>query len=318
MEYIHNQQGVFLVLLDLSAAFDTVEHNILMSRMANEIGLRGTALEWCKSYFTDRSTKVCINDTFSDPHHANYGLPQGSIVGPGSFKIYIIPIGRIISKHHIQYHMYADDIQLFLSFNPSDSSSIQSALSRLSACISEIKSWMTNNMLKLNDKKTEFFIAISSHNKRKMPPVHLQIGTEIVLPSETVRNLGVLFDNQLSMSSHVTSLCTNVTYHLRNITRIRRFLDRDSCHHIIRSLVLSRLDYANAILLGSKASDISKLQKLQNWAAKLIFCANKSDHATPFIHQLHWLNINNRIKFKILVIVYKCLNGLCPSYLTSF
>ena len=120
------------------------------------------------------------------------------------------------------------------------------------------------------------------------------------------------------MSSHVTSLCTNVTYHLRNITRIRRFLDRDSCHHIIRSLVLSRLDYANAILLGSKASDISKLQKLQNWAAKLIFCANKSDHATPFIHQLHWLNINNRIKFKILVIVYKCLNGLCPSYLTSF
>ena len=162
MEYIHNQQGVFLVLLDLSAAFDTVEHNILMSRMANEIGLRGTALEWCKSYFTDRSTKVCINDTFSDPHHANYGLPQGSIVGPGSFKIYIIPIGRIISKHHIQYHMYADDIQLFLSFNPSDSSSIQSALSRLSACISEIKSWMTNNMLKLNDKKTEFFIAISS------------------------------------------------------------------------------------------------------------------------------------------------------------
>ena len=92
MHSIHNQQGVFLVLLDLSAAFDTVEHSILVSRMANEVGLRGIALEWYKSYFNNRTTKECINDTFSDCHHMDYGLPQGSIVGPGSFKVYIIPM----------------------------------------------------------------------------------------------------------------------------------------------------------------------------------------------------------------------------------
>ena len=129
MHSIHNQRGVFLVLLDLSAAFDTVEHNILVTRMPNEIGLTGTALAWYKSYFSNRSTKVSINDTFSSCHHMEYGLPQGSIVGPGSFKIYIIPIGRIIRKHHISYHIYADDIQLFLDFIPSD---IDTALSRLS------------------------------------------------------------------------------------------------------------------------------------------------------------------------------------------
>lgn len=318
MQSLHNQRGVFLVLLDLSAAFDTVEHTVLVDRMANEIGLRGIALEWFKSYFNGRTTKVCINNTFSDHHRMDYGLPQGSIVGPGSFKIYIIPIGRIIRKHHISYHMYADDIQLFLDFIPSEPTSIQMALSRLSACICEIKLWMTKNMLKLNDSKTEFFIAISSWNKRKLPPgIHLEIGTETVKPSETVRNLGVLFDSHLSMSPHVTSLCTSLTYHLRNITRIRRFLDRDTCHHIVRSLILSRLDYANAVLLGTNASNISRLQRLQNWAAKLIFCVKKREHATPYINELHWLTIKNRITFKIMVTVYKCLNGLGPSYLAS-
>ena len=316
MQYLHNQQAVFLVLLDLSAAFDMVEHSVLVHRMANEIGLSGTALDWYKSYFTNRTTKVCINDTFSDLHHMYYGLPQGSIVGPASFRIYIIPVGRIIRKHQIHYHMYADDIQLFLNFNPSDPNSIQSALSRLSNCISEIKLWMTNNMLMLNDNKTEFFIAVSPHNRRKLPSnIHLQIGNNVIIPSDTVRNLGVLFDGQLSMSSHITSLCSSVTYHLRNITRIRRFLDRDSCHHIVRSLILSRLDYANAVLLGANATDIARLQRLQNWAAKLIFCAKKHDHATPFIKELHWLTIKNRITFKILVIVFKCLNGVAPSYL---
>ena len=181
MHSIHNQQGVFLVLLDLSAAFDTVEHSILVSRMANEVGLRGIALEWYKSYFNNRSTKVCINDTFSDCHHMDYGFPQGSIVGPGSFKIYIIPIGRIIRKHSISYHMYADDIQIFLDFKPSDPTSIETALSRLSACIFEIKVWMTKNMLKLNDSKTEFFVAISHYSKRKLSlDVQLQIGAEII------------------------------------------------------------------------------------------------------------------------------------------
>jgi hypothetical protein len=317
MNCVHNQQGVFLVLLDLSAAFDTVEHNILVNRMANEIGLTGTALNWYRSYFTGRMTRVCIDDIFSEPHHMNYGLPQGSIVGPGSFKIYIIPIGRIIRKHHISYHMYADDIQLFLSFKPSDPNSIQDALAKLSACITEIKLWMTNNMLKLNDSKTEFFIAISPFNQRKMPPVQLQIGSEIVTPSDNVRNLGIIFDSQLSMSPHITGLCKSLSFQLRNISRTRRFLDQDSCHHIVRSLVLSRLDYGNALLLGINQSDLIRLQRLQNWASKLIFCAKKRDHVTPFLKQLHWLPIKERIQFKILLFVFKCVNNIGPSYLAS-
>ena len=99
---------------------------------------------------------------------------------------------------------------------------------------------------------------------------------------------------------------------------IRRYLDKDSCHHIIRSLILTRLDYANAMLLGTNSKNIARfIQKLQNWAAKIILCAKKRDHATPLIKHLHWLNVRNRIMYKIMVTVYKCLNGHSPSYLSS-
>ena len=176
---------------------------------------------------------------------------------------------------------------------------------------------MTGNMLKLNNDKTEFFVATSSHFKKLMPSVSLQIADVTITPSRTVRNLGIIFDDQMSMSDHVTSLSCNVNYHLRNITKIRRFMDFDTCSTIVRSLILSRLDYGNSLLLGTNISHINRLQRLQNWAAKLIFCASKRDHATPFLTKLHWLPVKDRICFKILLYVYKCLNEHAPDYLST-
>ena len=176
---------------------------------------------------------------------------------------------------------------------------------------------MTTNMLKLNGEKTEFFVATSPHFKKLMPVVHLKIGDDTISPSETIRNLGIIFDDVMSMSNHVTSLSRNVSYHLRNIARIRRFMDFNTSSNVIRSLVLSRLDNGNALLLGTNLSHIDRLQKLQNWAAKLVFCAKKYDHVTPYLKQLHWLPIKDRIIFKILLYVYKSLNGHAPDYLSS-
>ena len=240
-----------------------------------------------------------------------------SIVGPKCFTIYTIPIGRIIKKYNLRYHIYADDIQIYISFNPSDPTSIQSALTILAACINEIRSWMTENMLKLNNDKTEFFVATSSHNKGLMPSVCLQVGDDIIKPSRTVRNLGIIFDDLMTMSTQISSLASSLTYHLRNITRIRRFLDTNTCSNIVRSLVLHKLDYGNALLLGANVTHLDRLQHLQNWAAKLIFCAKKYDHASLHLKELHWLPVRERILYKTLLYVYKCLNGQAPNYLTS-
>lgn len=317
MYSINKQQGVFLVLLDLSCAFDTVDHGILFKRMEKEIGLTGTALQWLKSYFTNRTSRVRIDNSLSEEHVMTYGLPQGSTVGPLSFTAYTIPLGRIIAKYGLSYHMYADDLQLYISFDPSNPSSIQKALATLTQCINEIRSWMTFNMLKLNNDKTEFFIAVSVHNKQFIPPVTLQVGSDIIHPSDTVRNLGIIFDTHMTMTPQISALCSSLNLHLRNITRIRRYLDFNTCNHIVRSLILNRFDQGNAVLLGCNVTDITKLQRLQNWAAKLIFRAKKYDHASPFLHQLHWLPVKERIAFKILLCVFKAIHGIAPDYLSA-
>ena len=249
MQNVSHRKGVLLVLLDLSAAFDTVNHSILLDRLTHDIGAKGAAQKWFKSYLSGRTTCICIDGSFSDYHSLNYGLPQGSIVGPQSFAIYSIPIGRIIIKLNLQYHLYADDIQLYIPFNLNDPQSITSALSRLSSCISDIKSWMTLNMLKLNEENTELFIAVHDHLKHKVPSVSLQVGDKVIKPSKSVRNLGVVFDSSMSMHSHITTLCSSLNYQLRKLSRIRKFLDFDTCHLIIRALILSRLDYGNGLLL---------------------------------------------------------------------
>ena len=174
---------------------------------------------------------------------------------------------------------WVDDLKCSKLVKKANFSQIQRVHSKL--CIHDISLWMTSNSLKLNSDKTEFFLAISQHNKLRMPPVSLTIGNEVIQPSETVRNLGVIFDTHMTMSSQVSSLCRSVSYHLRNISRIRRFLDYNICNDIVRSLVLSRFDYGNVLLMGANAKQIARLQVLQNWAAKLIFCVAKKDHASP-------------------------------------
>ena len=160
-------------------------------------------------------------------------------------------------------------------------------------------------MLKLNNDKYKFFVATSSYFKRTMPDVALRISDDVINPSKDIRNLGIMFDDVMSMSIQVTNLARSIIYHLRNITRIRRFMVSDTCSYVVRLLVLSRLDYGNSLLLGANTSHLNRLQRLQNWATKLIF----HDHATPYLNRLHWLPVKERIQSKILVYVFKCLHS---------
>ena len=136
----------------------------------------------------------------------------------------------------------------------------------------------------------------------------------MISPSDTVKNLGIVFDDSLSMKSHVSSLCRSINFHLRKLSRIRPFIDRSTCAHAVRSLILSRLDYGNSLLGGLSATDTQRLQKLQNRAACFIYQVWRTS-ATPLIRELYWLPVQQRIEFKILVHVYNCVNGSSPIYL---
>ena len=257
---LDNGKAVFLVLLDLSAAFDTIDYRILEDRLT-ALGVDGMANRWIMSYLQDRSSQVSISGEQSSKHTLKFGLPQGSVVGPGMFSYYTYVLGKIILRHNLKYHRYADDIQIYIEFDPKIPGDAVCALHKVQSCAKDIKLWMNPNKLKLNEDKTEFFIAASKHNMKFLENVSLDVCGSTIYPSSSVRNLGVHFDSQMTMSEHVSSLTRSLNFHLRNIGRIRRYLDEDTCNHVTRSLILSRLDYSNSLLYGITSKDTQNYKK---------------------------------------------------------
>ena len=147
--------SVFLVMLDLSAAFDTVNHTELLERLQHDFGMEGSVLAWLTSHFSGRVQAVNINGCTSEPQPLQTGMPQGSVLGPFSFSQYTAPLFDIVKRNGCEVHMYADDTQVYLGFKNCNS---QSALEKLEQCIGEVRQWMKDNFLKLNDSKTKFSV----------------------------------------------------------------------------------------------------------------------------------------------------------------
>ena len=309
---IDRKQCVYLVLLDLSAAFDTVEHSVLLSRFEGSLGITGTALDWCHSYFMDRTQSVNIHGTASLPRLLSSGMPQGSVVGPFGFPSYTSPVGRICEKHIVSYHFYADDSQLYVTFNPKDE---EEAKKRLESCISEIRDWMRTNFLKLNDSKTEFLIIGSSNQLQQLSYKSIKIGDENINSSSTARNIGAIFDDKLTLKDHVHSVCKACYLHLRHLGKIRPFLTKDASVTLVHAFIASKLDHMNAILYGIPKYLLNKYQRIQNNAARIVTKSKCRDHITPILAQLHWLPVDKRVEYKILLTTFKALHGLSPGYI---
>ena len=148
--------GVLLVLLDLSAAFDTIDDKIMLSRLKSYCGITGNALKWLKLYMENRTQTVLVKGSKSEPVNLTTGVPQGPLL----FPIYMLPLYQIMRKHGILFHGYADDTQLYTPFRPGDAVSLADAICRLEMCNQEIRMWMTSNKLKLNDGKTDFMVIV--------------------------------------------------------------------------------------------------------------------------------------------------------------
>ena len=162
LQSLDKNECVFMVMLDLSAAFDTVHHQKLLDHLYTSFGIRGSALEWLKSYLTGRSQFVTIKGERSTERVKTCDVPQGSILGPNLYEDYTAsPLGAIFRKHNILFHIYADDTQAYVPFN---NQSEEIALLRLEQCLIEVRQWMAANWLKLNDNKTEFIVFGSAKN----------------------------------------------------------------------------------------------------------------------------------------------------------
>ena len=305
-----NSLSSVLILLDLSAAFDTVDHQILLSTL-KVMGVSGSALFLFTSYLTGRSYQVTWRGSMSEPHSLTAGVPQGSVLGPLLFSLYTTSLGSVISTHDFSYHCYADDTQLVLSFPPSDSQ----VEARIAACLTDISEWMATHHLKLNLDKTELLFLPGKGCPHR--DLSITIDNTVVSPTQSAQNLGVILDDQLSFTANITAITRSCRFLLYNIRRIRPFLTEKTAQILIQALVISRLDYCNSLLAGAPASAIRPLQLIQNAAARLVFNRPKFSHTTSLLRSLHWLPVAARIQFKTLVLAYRAVKGSAPSYLQA-
>ena len=315
---MENQGVTLLVLLDLSSAFDTIDHPVLLSRLQHHLGINGTILAWFESYLSDRTQCVHINGKSSAPQPLQYGVPQGSVLGPLLFSIYILPLGDIIRRHGMKLHIYADDTQVYVSVCPTTSSGVNLAVSRLELCVHDINEWMTMNFLKLNADKTEVVMLGFKAQLAKINLTSVNIaGVDIAIKSDPVKNLGVMFDCGLTMATQVANIARLANFQLVNIGRARKMLTTESTKLAVHTLVSSRLDYCNCLLAGINRGLLKRLQNVQRTAARLITRKRKYDPISDDLIELHWLPVEQRINFKILVLTYKAIHHQSPDYISS-
>ena len=241
-------QITLLGLLDLSAAFDIVDHDLLLTRLQVSYGVKGSALAWIASFIQHRSQFVNFQGQHSTRIQLRYGMPQGSVLGPLLFILYTSDVISIATSHGVVAHSYADDSQLYLHCPSTDQST---AASRLAECIESVERWMRSNRLKLNSEKTQFMWLGSRQQLAKIETQCMHIGDHSIKFSTSAKNLGVTFDPELGMDLHINNITRSCFYQLRQLRSIRRSLTMEASKTLVHSLISSRVDYCNSIFTNA-------------------------------------------------------------------
>ena len=188
-------------------------------------GCGGVVISWLRSYLSDQFQSVKLDRCLSKKVTLPFGVPQGSVLGPLLFSLYTGPLSRVIASQSVTHHLYADDTQLCISFSADNS---ESSFYRLQQCLVSVQDWMTTNKLKFNPNKTEFLLIDHESQRLKylsiFPVTLLERETH---PSKTVRNLGVVFDENFNFGTHINSVCKLSYYHIRDLRRIKKHLNLD-------------------------------------------------------------------------------------------
>ena len=239
-------RDVVLVMLDLSAAFDTLEHTILLDRLSRYFGFSHTVLRWISSYLTGRIQSITIGNTTSSSRIIEFGAPRGSILGPLLFILYTGPIHDIISAHNLDCMFYADDSQLYITIDPHDQ---RLALNNLQKCISEVTEWNTISKLVFNPSKAEV-IQFSFRFVKNPILSDVLIGNARVQPSDRVCNLGVNLDRELNLSHHINETCKTAMLAIQFIGRLWKYLSKEQLKMMVNAFITSRLDYFSSLYGG--------------------------------------------------------------------
>ena len=322
LKSIDEGSTVALLLLDMSAAFDTVDHTLLLEVLNKNYGIDNTVLKWFKDYLHNRSCSVNILDSFSDVICLLFGVPQGSILGPILFILYTKHLQHIAKRYGLSIQLYADDNQIYIAFNKTNTMSSTTCKENIENCLTEIKSWMCAHYLKMNEGKTKLLFLNKPFNLREnqvasnftLTTCDVDICEFDWLKEEEVKSLGVHLDPYFKMDKQISSIKKFCYGQLISWKRIAPGLTEDVKTLLVNQIILSKIDYNNALLAGLPNSSIKGLQMVVNSAIRFIYGLRWRDHITPHIIKSHILPVKYRIDFKISLIVYNCLAGFAPKY----
>ena len=301
---------IFLPHLTLTTKFSSPTWTVFFC-------IQSAALQWFQSYLSDRYQSTSVNNSSSSPSQLMYDVPQGSVLGPILFALYTTPLSDIIANHSVNHQLFTEDTQLQKSAPLSE---VTNFTTELSACTDDIKTWMTGNQLKLNNDKTEalLFPFLFSLKPSTVPlPNSVTLGSHNIPFSDSARNLGFILDSNLAMKKYVIKISRTAYFKLMCSSSVCRFLTEDTAKTLVISYILTWLDYCNCLLMGTPNSVIQPLQKIQNFATRLVLLAPHHYHSATLLEKLHWLPISEHIKYKVSCMCFSAINSSGPAYLSE-
>ena len=296
--------------LDIQKCFDSIDHELLKSKL-HHYGIQNNELLWFSDYLSNRSQVVSYGEKVSDINYLDIGVPQGSVLGPILFTVFINDITQNVANGVC--NLYADDTVVFYQGH-----TCEEVNSALQECIINLSEWYKDNNLTLNAAKSEVML-ISSQRKYIADSLCVYLDGQLLNNVTCANYLGMKIDKHLNWNMYINKLCGNISVKLKQLRRLCGLISKELMIKIYNSTIQPCIDYAISVWGQTSEHNLSKIQRLQNFTARIIM------HNFDFVNcrgldivkSLKWMNIKQRCRYFTTLLMFKCIHGLCPNYLSD-
>ena len=307
---IDDKKFMMGIFIDLSKAFDTLNHSILLQKLMN-YGIRGISNDWFKTYLTEREQFVNYDNALSSKSKITTGVPQGSILGPLLFLLYINDISN--SSHLLKFILYADDTNIFYC-----SDNIQQLCDTVNEELLGVVQWFKSNRLSVNSKKTNFVLFGSNQKTRKLQNVEIFLDNIKITRTETAKFLGVVIDENLTWKNHINYIENKIAKNVGIIKRVRYLLSEKTLNTLYNTLVLPYINYCNIIWANNKPTRLQPLLLLQKRCMRVITNSPYNSHSSPLFAKLNQLTITDINKVLIATFMFRYHSHCLPNIFVNY
>lgn len=298
-----------LLLLDFSKAFDSVDHHVLCGKLRHQFNFDSTAIKLIMSYLSEREQAVCIDGVLSAFLPILKGVPAGTVLGPILFSLFINDIPDSIQ--HMMYHIFADDVQVYKSFNHADS---VKSIEEINRDLKSIEKWAKDNKIQLNASKSQAIAVSVNSETRFLPPIWLN---GLIIPySDSVKNLGMKFNKKLDWSDHIGFVCDKIYKGLRSLWPHYNNTPQAARIHLAKSLLVPHIEYCSVVFsYGISSASKSSLDRAFGSIVRYAYGIRKYDSISQHTDRLLGVSLNNFFKYRTLLFLHKLIHTKTPKYL---